>query len=66
METGVKVSFTSASGGLNRPCEIFLAMLGNAYGQNNLLSFLTLRIREKILNIKAGAGRRNGDYYYYG
>ena len=27
----------------------------------NLLSFLTLRIRDKLLNIKAGAGRRNGD-----
>ena len=41
----------------------FSAYGGNAHGQNNLLSFLALLIREVSFTICADAGRRNGDYY---
>ena len=35
MEINAKLRFTLASGGIGRPCEIFLALLGNAHGHRH-------------------------------
>ena len=46
MEHNEKLRFPLASGGIIVRAKFSSLRLGNAHGQNNLLSFLALRIRE--------------------